>query len=337
MTQAFRILAIVVIGTSLTLGCGARTRGTEPRTHVWAFTVPWDTNSVASARANTAALDAIISGWIQLDSITGQPFAEFHDRLARSDSQTPLMAIVTNAVGGRFHPDAVRLLGSSTDSLARAAGEVARRLSAGRYRGMVLDLEGLRSADRDLTTRVARAIIDSARSRGIAPIAVAVPATDTAAFPGNAFIPAADYLLVMLYDQHWSTSPPGSIASPTWVRRALARRVAEVGASHVVAALPLYGYRWPISGAATAITFGQAQRDIGAAGTVLTRDSTTQMLHATKPGAWELWVSDAGLLAALMREVAAQGVGTIALWRLGQEDPLVWDVLARRRPQNSEF
>jgi spore germination protein YaaH len=42
-------------------------------------------------------------------------------------------------------------------------------------------------------------------------------------------------------------------------------------------------------------------------------------------------VSDAGLIDVLMREVRAQGVGTIALWRLGQEDPAVWGVLASGR------
>jgi spore germination protein YaaH len=40
-----------------------------------------------------------------------------------------------------------------------------------------------------------------------------------------------------------------------------------------------------------------------------------------------MWVSDAGLIDALMRTVRAQGVETIALWRLGQEDPAVWTVL----------
>jgi len=29
--------------------------------------------------------------------------------------------------------------------------------------------------------------------------------------------------------------------------------------------------------------------------------------------------------------VRAQNVGTIALWRLGQEDPAIWGILARQR------
>jgi peptidoglycan-N-acetylglucosamine deacetylase len=319
--------ALLVIGITLIAACAARPLMQSARLHVWAFTVPWDANSAASARAHAAQLDAVISGWIQLDSTTGEPYTEFRDTLARAGANdTRLMAIVTNAVGGRFHPDVVRSLAADPNALARAAGDLARRISGAHYRGMVLDLEGLGPADRDATLLVAHAFIDSVRARGISPIAVAVPATDTTSFPGRAFVPLADYLLVMLYDQHWSTSTPGSIASPAWVRNSLALRVAEVGSKHIVAALPLYGYRWPPAGPATAITFAEAQRNTAAANTPLTRDTITQTLHASA-GAWELWVSDAGLLGALVREVNAQDVDRIALWRLGQEDPAIWQVL----------
>jgi spore germination protein YaaH len=296
--------------------------------HVWGFTVPWDAGSGSSARAHAAQLDAVVSGWIQLDSLTGEPFAEFRDTLARN---TPpgmrLMAIVTNAVGGRFHADAVRRLAADPAALSLAAGTVARRLTAGHYRGLVIDLEGFLPADRDVVSAVARAIADSARRRGVTPIAVAVPAVDTAAFPGRSFVPAADYILVMLYDQHWTTSAPGPLAAPDWVRAATALRVAEVGAQHVVAALPLYGYRWPTTGPAAAVSFADAQRDAANANLQLQRDAATSTLRATSPGAWDMWISDAGLIDALIRTVRAEGVETIALWRLGQEDPAVWTVL----------
>ena len=327
-----RWLLLSAVCVAAVAACAARSLGAPARLRVWGFTVPWDAKSSATARDHAVQLAAVISGWIQLDSLTGQPYAEFRDTLARS---TPpgmrLMAIVTNAVAGRFHPDAVRRLASDSAALARAAHEIARRAASASYRGLVIDLEGLLAADRGGTAMVVRAIADSVRGRGVTPIAVAVPAVDTAAFPARSFVPAADYVLVMLYDQHWTTSPPGPLAAPDWVRAATALRVAEVGAQHVIAALPLYGYRWPTSGSAAALTFADAQRDAAAAGVQLQRDAATSTLRATSPGAWDLWVSDAGLIAALIREVRAQGVETIALWRLGQEDPGVWSVLAGTR------
>ena len=79
------------------------------------------------------------------------------------------------------------------------------------------------------------------------------------------------------------------------------------------------------------LTYVDAQRDAAAAGISLQRDSASSTLRATSPGAWDLWISDAGLVSTLLREVKAEGVSTIALWRLGQEDPLVWGVIARNR------
>jgi spore germination protein YaaH len=326
-----RWLLLAAIVMAAVGACAARSLGTAARLRVWGFTVPWDAKSGTSARDHATQLTSVISGWIQLDSLTGQPFAEFRDTLARNRPPgMRLMAIVTNAVAGRFHPDAVRRLAADPAAMSRAAGDVARRAANASYRGLIIDLEGFVAADRDGTAMVVRTIADSARRRGVTPIAVAVPAVDTAAFPGRSFVPAADYLLVMLYDQHWTTSAPGPVAAPDWVRAATALRVAEVGARHVIAALPLYGYRWPSTGPAAALTFADAQRDAAAAGVQLQRDAATSTLRATSAGAWDLWISDAGLIEVLIREVAAQGVGTIALWRLGQEDPAVWPMLARR-------
>lgn len=323
-----RWLSGVALCATVIGACAASVFGASARMRVWGFTVPWDAGSSASARAHAGQLSAVISGWIQLDSLTGQPFAEFRDTLARN---TPpgmrLMAIVTNAVGGRFHPDAIRRLATDSTALPRAANEIARRLTAGHYRGLVIDLEGFLPADREIVPVVVRAIAESARRRGVTPIAVAVPAVDTAAFSGRSLVPSVDYLLVMLYDQHWTTSAPGPLAAPDWVRAATALRVGEVGAKHVVAALPLYGYRWPSTGPAAAVSFADAQRDAANANLQLQRDAATSTLRATSPGAWDMWVSDAGLIDALIRTVRAQGVETIALWRLGQEDPAVWTVL----------
>jgi spore germination protein YaaH len=327
-----RVVLVAALGIVAIGACAARTRGAPARLHVWGFTVPWDRRSSAIARDHAAELDAVISGWIQLDSLTGQPFAEFRDTLARQrPSGMRLMGMVTNAVGGKFHVEALRGLSVDSAALSRAAGEIARRLTSASYRGLVIDLEGFAAADRHVMTTVVNAIADSARARKIAPIAVAVPAVDTTVFHGRDLVPAADYLLVMLYDQHWTTSAPGPLAAPDWVDRATALRIAEVGADHIVAALPLYGYRWPTTGPAAALSFDNAKRDAAAANVTLQRDSATGTLRATSTGAWDLWISDAGLIDTLVRVVRARGVHTIALWRLGQEDAGVWDVVHHAR------
>ena len=291
----------------------------------WGFTAPWDPRSAASVRSSGDDLDAIVTGWIPLDTLTGQPFTLYPDTVARGVAGRRRMALVTSYVGSSFHPTVVRGLALDSAALRRSAADLAERARREGYRGVVLDFEGLTAADSTATRLVVGEFARALHAAGAGPVVVAVPASDTAGYPARLF-DAADALLVMLYDQHWSTSPPGPIAAPEWVRRSLGVRATEAGPSRLVAALPLYGYLWRPNTVASTIGFADARRLAAEAGTSLTRDPATMTLHATRPGAdgWELWVSDAALVAALEREVSALGVRRLAYWRLGLEDPALW-------------
>lgn len=315
------VIATIIVG-------GCRTTSATPARAplaVWAFTAPWDARSDSSLLANAARLNTAVTGWIQLDSVTAAPFTAYPDGV-RLPAGVRRFALVTSWHGQRFHPETVRRLDADT-AIARTASALSGLLQRGGYRGVVLDLEGGSPQDVPLVARVIRALGDSARAHGVATIAIAVPAADTTAYPARAFIPAADLIVAMLYDEHWATSAPGPVASPDWVRRALAIRVAEVGAEHVVAALPVYGYQWRGSQPALPLSFDETRRAASQAGVDLVRDPASLSLHGVEPGEWEIWTSDATQLAALRDEVTGTGVSAIALWRLGLEDPAVWSVL----------
>ena len=306
---------------------------TRTEREVWAFTAPWDQRSTESVLRASRDVDVLVTGWIALDSLAGQPRALFTDTVRTGGARR--FAIVTSWHGERFHPETVRRLAADPAALAEAADRLAG-LSSGtgggpRYDGIVLDLEGLAPADLNALRLVVARLSEGARRGGARTIAIAVPATDTAAYPLAPLLESADFALVMLYDQHWAGSEPGPIAAPEWARAALAARVAEAGRQRVIAAFPLYGYRW--TGATPAATIGWREADSLArgAGVRLERDPATMTMRARmdEPGVpgqrWELWIADAGLLERLARDARAVGVGRIALWRLGLEDPAVWD------------
>ncbi len=323
-----RILtAVFAVGVASCLNLPARPPGTV---EYWGFTGPWDERSNASVSANSDKLARVITGWVTLDSTSFRPVQLYHDTAALDPELTGrTMALITTYVGSRFHPEVIRGLGSSAEAAALTAGAIAAIVDSGGYSGVVIDFEGMTARDLDALRRVTKAVADSVRAHGVTTVAIAVPAGDTTAYPGALLLESADIIMPLLYDQHWSASPPGPIASPEWVRRQLGVRVAEVGAERIVAALPLYGYRWRRSAETEVISFEDARRLSIMTNTVLSRDLGSATLNASSPEGWEVWVSDRVLIETLVRDARRLGVTTFALWRLGLEDPAIWSAIGR--------
>jgi spore germination protein YaaH len=314
---------------ALTGACqsGAQGRPASQRADFWGFTGPWDAASDRSVRDYGGQLNAVINGWITIDSASAQPVipSPYADTIRPGGGTPDRMAIVTSWHGDRFHAEPIRRLGRDPQGLASAAGAIARYAQSMRYSGLVLDFETLERADVPALLRVSRAIADSARAHRVRTIAIAIPATDTLAYPARALLGAVDAVVVMLYDQHWSGSEPGPIADPAWVKSVLALRVAEAGGpGRIVAALPAYGYRWQKGKPTESVSFEQATRMASADRTPLERDRSSRFLRTRGGQNSEIWVSDADLLATLVRESQALGVNRFAIWRLGQEDPAIW-------------
>ena len=293
----------------------------------WGFTGPWDPRSDQSVDTHGSSLARVITGWIALDTTSFRPVMLYPDTVGPSGNiAARKTALITTYFGNRFHPEIVRGLGDNPQVAALTAGNIASLVETGGYRGVVIDFEGMTPRDLNPLVTVTKAIADSVRARGVVTV-IAVPSGDTAAYPAALLLQSADYLMPILYDQHWSASPPGPIAAPDWVARNLGVRVAEVGAARIVAALPVYGYRWRRAAETEVISYADARRLTTMTNIPLTRDHASATLHAISPEGWEIWVADQTLLATLVREARQLGVTTFALWRLGLEDPAVWDFI----------
>lgn len=322
-----RSYIFVILVTLVASACGAQPRATVARPGFWGFAAPWDASSDASIRAHGHHLAAAVTGWIGLDSATGRPLlpSPFADtvRPRRGTGATMTMAIVTSWHGERFHRTSILRLAKDPAARARTAGAIARHAKQMRYSGLVIDFETLEPGDLAAQLSVIGAIADSARANGVRTITAAVPASDTVAYPARALLKHVDAIIPMLYDEHWSGSTPGPVASPQWAARMLALRVREAGADRVIAGYPTYGYRWITGRPTEALGYAEARALATKSGVVLSRDAATRSLTARGAG-WELWMADAETLRELVKSAQALGVRRYALWRLGREDPAIW-------------
>lgn len=315
------LTALCLLGV---VGCAARPR-------LWLFTAPWDTRSDSALASGVAPRATVVSGWISLDSAGGVPVSLFEDPpRSRDERRGDRFALITSYRVDKFHQEAVRALARDVAARQRAADAVETMVRAGAYAGVVLDLEALEPGDTTALAVVVGSLSAAARRGGAREVAIAVPALDTVAYSPRVLLPHVDRLLVMLYDQHWMGSEPGPVAARSWARSALAQWVTLAGADRVVAALPVYGYHWRSGAPTDVVGWRDVQRLARESGAAVARDTASGSLRLQMGERGEAWLADGALLAHLAEDARALGVRTLALWRLGLEDPAVWTALGVR-------
>jgi spore germination protein YaaH len=257
--------------------------------------------------------DALVTLWAQLRAIRVLP---------RIDCQSP-----------------TRLHALLTDPATRAAalaslGEVA---ATNGYDGLNVDFEAGLAADRDALTSFVTELAAILHGQGKR-LSVAVSATTKVVTTGRAAFydygalgAVADTVFVMGWGKHWSTSVPGALADLPWAT-AVADFVATMpNRGRYVLGAGLYGMDWAAGGGpshpATALEWSDVQQLIAAVGANPAVDPVANAPHFayTDAGvAHDVWYTDAGNLDALIRLAHDRGLG-FGVWRLGREDPALWD------------
>ena len=131
----------------------------------------------------------------------------------------------------------------------------------------------------------------------------------------------------MLYDYHWDSSKPGSLAPIGWVRSVLKFAVTQIPPPKLVLGLGTYGYDW-----------------VGDRGTSLMWDEIRALARETRSGVrwdeesaspWfryvdagdrvhEVWFENAASIHAKSAVAEEFCIGGVHLWRLGGADPALW-------------
>jgi cellulose synthase/poly-beta-1,6-N-acetylglucosamine synthase-like glycosyltransferase/peptidoglycan/xylan/chitin deacetylase (PgdA/CDA1 family) len=146
---------------------------------------------------------------------------------------------------------------------------------------------------------------------------------------------SVDYVFLMLYDEHWSTSAAGPVAGQAWFAGQARRYLAAVPAAKAIVAVGAYGYAWnDATRDVEGMTHGEVLAAARAHGTMPRWDarSMNPYLAWSDPDSTDhvVWYLDAVTGYNQARAAASLGAAGVAVWRLGGEDPALWRVLGRR-------
>ena len=302
------------------------------------FYVSWDEGSRASLIQHVNALDVVAPQWVALSGNAGQVKVTYDPQaeavIASATRRPAILPLVHNskdsewdraaADGVILDPTARQVLIHHLLNLAETRG----------YGGYVFDLENLSPR----ATAAYPGFIAEARAALKAigrELWVTAPFADET-WPLARLQAVSDVLVLMAYDEHEETSDPGPAASQVWYEQTLARRMAQLDPARTVLALAAYGYDWtlPYKGrplSAEAVTFHEA--------TQIAQDSSAKIVldqaslnptfgYQDEFGAdHAVWFQDAVTLHNQIKATDTFRPLGYALWRLGSEDPAVWQLL----------
>jgi len=141
----------------------------------------------------------------------------------------------------------------------------------------------------------------------------------------------ADRVFVMAYDEHWSGSAAGPVASLGWTQRVAQWAMQSVGAEKLIMGLPFYGRAWGETNPAGAYKFSslarlmqEKQLQHGRTAEGIPTFTFNETINYT------VYFDDSHSLHRRAVTYSDTGVRKIGFWRLGQEDPDIWKMIKAR-------
>lgn len=145
----------------------------------------------------------------------------------------------------------------------------------------------------------------------------------------------ADYVIVMGYDEHWHGSGNvGSVSSIEYVRNGIERMTEEVPSGKVVNALPFYTILWKTTGTEVTddyVTMINQSNMVASMGMQTEwNDETCQNYGELVSGdtTYQIWLEDLDSIQVKLNVMNNYDLGGVAVWRLGYEDPAVWNIIS---------
>jgi poly-beta-1,6 N-acetyl-D-glucosamine synthase len=333
-----------------------------------AFYVPYDPNSLASLQLHYRDIDVLIPETLHSLNADGTlgvvtPDGKFHavpadgrlsivpdPKLAAwfesSGTELPVMGLMNNSDGTVFQSDKLAVVLTTPAARQRLIQTAVLYTQAQKQAGIVLDFESIPDANqKDLTKFIEELgkALHSATPTSLK-LMVALPAADWN-YDYKSISQHCDAIILMNYDQHWQTSPPGPIAAQDWFVTNIANILKIVPKEKLVMGIGNYGYDWPAKSkkvpnpVAQVVTFQQgiitadeSEADVEFDGDALnphySYEDENNEVH-------NVWLLDGLTAYNELRSAERAGIQGTALWRLGEEDPSLWSIWDATHPDDA--
>ncbi len=201
--------------------------------------------------------------------------------------------------------------------------------------GINVDLEGMSSEVGDSYIQFIREMSVLCRNNGLV-LSVDVPPlfSMTEFYDRAEMNEVADYVIVMAYDEHYSGSEAGSVASISYSEESVTNMLKEVSADKLILGIPFYTRLWAVGsdGSVSSTAYGMEAINtlLASKGVSASVDESTGQNYAeyTENGmTYQVWLEDAGSVGERMQVMQNHSLAGIASWAAGYETEDIWQVI----------
>jgi cellulose synthase/poly-beta-1,6-N-acetylglucosamine synthase-like glycosyltransferase/spore germination protein YaaH/peptidoglycan/xylan/chitin deacetylase (PgdA/CDA1 family) len=323
-----------------------------------AFFVSWDPNSLASLKKHYKDIDLLMPE--QLHAVTPDGAitvvdyernqtvqvspAEALSRLQQDKLhqwmramnpplELPMMGLLNNYDGTVWRVREMVELLANPASRSRLVRDVAQYAVMGKQAGIVVDFEEVPDKSQPNFQKFIGELAPALHAVGLK-LMIALPARDDS-YDYAYFGKVTDAIIVMNYDQHWLTSPPGPIAAQDWFMENLRQLREVVPAQKLVVGIANYAYDWTETGKkepahAEEFSVQEALLHAYESESDVEFDQASLNPHYSysdeQNHTHQVWMLDAVTAYNELRASERLGVQGTALWRLGSSDTSLWPI-----------
>ena len=332
-----------------------------------AFFVSWDPNSLASLKKHYRDIDLLMPE--QLHAVTpdgaitvvdyernqtvqASP-AEAFSRLQQDKLhqwmrsltpplELPMMGLLNNYDGAVWRVKEMAELLANPAARGRLISDVTQYAVAAKQAGIVVDFEEVPDASQDNFQKFIGQFAPALHAVGLK-LMIALPARDDS-YDYEFFGKETDAIILMNYDQHWLTSPPGPIAAQDWFVENLRQVLEVVPAQKIVVGIANYSYDWTETSKkeqphAEEFSIQEALLHAYESESEVEFDPATLNPHYSysdeQNHTHQVWMLDAVTAYNELRASERLGVQGTALWRLGSSDSSLWPVWDATHPDDA--
>jgi cellulose synthase/poly-beta-1,6-N-acetylglucosamine synthase-like glycosyltransferase/spore germination protein YaaH/peptidoglycan/xylan/chitin deacetylase (PgdA/CDA1 family) len=296
---------------------------------VFGFYVNWDENSKTSFKKNIDSITTLVPEWLQLTPrLTLESSTDSSIVAEAKAHDIKILPSVTNFINNKWDGNALHRLFTTPGAEDLFIKNMLAYVRTNDFDGINIDFEEVNQNDKDHLTDFMDKVNEAFHQHDLM-VTLDVPPKNNS-FNYASLAASVDRMIVMLYDEHHSMSNPGPVASSNWVKESLTQL--NIPSEKLIVSLGSYGYDWEENSSkpADSMTFGDIM-DLGS--------KTSLQIHWNKQTGnpylrykingknHTVWFLDGATFYNQMKLAIDSGSRGIAVWRLGSEDPSIWNYI----------